>query len=75
MRWRNKKSNKSQYMIDKKEAKETITVAKNNAYEMLYQKLKIEERKKEVFKTEGAREKRTRDLANERYIKDATNKS
>jgi len=47
-----------------------MAVAKNNAYERLYQKLNSKGGEKEVFRLARARERRTRDLSTVRCIKD-----
>ena len=60
--------NKVQYKTAKMEAKKVVAIAKNQAYESLYQKLNSKEGENEVFKLARAREKRTRD--NVRCIKD-----
>ena len=52
----------------KKEAKKAITVAKNNAYERLYQRLESKE-EKEAFELARAREITTRDLGSVRCTK------
>jgi len=59
-----------QYRIAKKEAKKAVVVAKDNAYEKLYQRLNSKEGESEVFKLARARERRTRDLSSVRCIKD-----
>ena len=59
-----------QYKTAKKEAKRAMTVAKNNAYERLYQKLNAKGGENKVFKLAIARERRTRDLSSVRCIKD-----
>jgi len=53
----------------KKLVKKAATIAKNIAYERLYQKLKIKEGEKNVFKLARASEKKIRDLGNIRCIK------
>ena len=63
-------SHKVQYKIAKREAKKAVAVAKNNAYERLYQKLNVKGGENEVFKLARARERRTRDLGSVRCIKD-----
>jgi len=45
------------YRDAKNVAKKAVAVAKNNAYERLYQKLESKEGEKEVFKLARAREK------------------
>ena len=57
------------YMAAKKLANKAVTIAKNNAYDRLYQKLETKEGEKDVFKLARAREKKSRDLGNVRYIK------
>jgi len=62
------------YKALKKVAKRAIAIAKNIAYDRLYQKLGTKEEEKEVFKLARARERRTRDLGGVRCIKDASGK-
>jgi len=62
--------NKVQYKTTKKEAKKAMAVAKNNAYERLYQRLNAKGGENKVFKLARARERRTRDLSSVRCIKD-----
>ena len=57
------------YRDAKKVAKKTVAVAKNNAYERLYQKLESKEGEKDVFKSTRAGEKKSRDLGCVRCIK------
>jgi len=57
------------YTVAKKLAKKAVAIAKNDAYEKLYQKLETKEGEKDVFKLAKAREKRTRDLGGIRCIK------
>ena len=57
-----------QYKNAKKEAKKIVEVAKNNAYERLYQKLNSKGGENEVFKLARARERRTRDLSSVRCM-------
>ena len=47
---------KGRYKSAKREAKRIVTIAKNIAYEMLYQILKSKEGEKEVFRLARARE-------------------
>ena len=58
----------------KKVPKKVVAVAKNNAYERLYQRLETEEDKKEVFKLARARERRTRDMSKVRCFKNGKGK-
>jgi len=62
--------NKVQYKTAKKEAKKAVAVAKNNAYERLYQRLNAKGEENEVFKLARARERRTRDFSSVSCIKD-----
>ena len=57
------------YKVEKKLAKKAVAIAKNNAYERLYQKLETKEGEKDVFKLVRARERKTRDLECVRCIK------
>jgi len=52
-----KEVNRVQYKIAKKEAKKAMAVAKNNAYERLYQRLNSKEGENEVFKLARGRER------------------
>jgi len=51
-----------------------VAVAKNNAYERLYQRLISKKGEKEVFKLTRARDRHTRDLSSVRCIKDEDGK-
>ena len=62
--------NKVQYKAAKKEAKKAVAVAKNVAYERLYQKLDAKGGENEVFGLARARERQTRDISTIRCIKD-----
>jgi len=64
-----KREREATYNAAKKLAKKAVAIAKNNAYERLYQKLETKEREKDVFKFARAREKKTRDLGCVRCIK------
>ena len=66
--------NKVRYKVAKEVAKKVVIVAKSMAYDMLYQKLEIEEKDKEVFKLMRAKKIRTRDLCDVRFIKDEDRK-
>jgi len=65
-----KEANKVQHRMAKKEVKKAVVVAKNNAFERLYQRLDSKEGEKEAFKLARARERRTRNLSSVRCIKD-----
>jgi len=62
--------NKVLYKNAKREAKKAVAVAKNSAYERLYQRLNAKGGENEVFKLARARERRSRDLSGVRFIKD-----
>ena len=64
-----KEVREAMYKAAKKLAKKAITIAKNNGYERLYQKLEAKKGKKDVFKLARAREKKSRDLRNVKCIK------
>ena len=57
------------YKVAKKLVKKAAAIAKNDAYERLYQKLETKEGGKGVFKLAKARENKTRDLGCIRCIK------
>ena len=63
-------SNRVQYKTARKEAKKAVAVAKNDAYERLYQKLDSKGGENEVFRLARARERQTRDINTVRCIKD-----
>jgi len=50
------------YKAAKKLAKKAVAIAKNNAYERLYQKLDTKERENDVFELARVREKKRRNL-------------
>ena len=51
-----------------------MAVAKNNAYQRLYQRLNSKKGENEVFKLARVRERRTRDLSSVRCIEDEDGK-
>ena len=57
------------YKVAKKLTKKAVSVAKNNAYERLYQKLETKEGEKDEFKLTRARKKTSKDLGCVRFIK------
>jgi len=69
-----KEISRVRYKAAKKLAKKAVAVAKSIAYDRLYQKLEMKKGEKEVFKLAKARERRTRDLSDIRYIKDENGK-
>jgi len=66
--------NRIRYKIGGKIDKKVIIVAKNNAYDMLYQKLETKEGEKDIFKLARVRERKPKDLGNIRCIKDNNHK-
>ena len=60
---------KIKYRDAKKVAKKAVTLAKNNAFERLYEKLETKEGEKAIFKLARARKKKTRDLGSVRCVK------
>jgi len=65
-----KEVNKGQYRIVKREAKKPMALAKNNAYERLYQRLDSRDSERDIFKLARATERQIRDLSSIRCIKD-----
>jgi len=57
------------HKVAKKLAKKVVAIAKNNAYERLYQRLETKKGEKDVFRLARAREKKARDLVCMRCIK------
>nr|XP_043619693.1 uncharacterized protein LOC122591493 [Erigeron canadensis] len=66
---------RQRYYEAKKEAKRTVAIAKERAYEELYRKLDSKEGENEIFRIAKAREKRRRDLGDVIYIKDENGRS
>ena len=54
----------------KREAKKPMALAKNNAYERLYQRLDSRDSERDIFKLARATERQIRDLSSIRCIKD-----
>ena len=69
-----KSVNRIRYKIGEKIDKKDIIVAKNNAYDMLHQKLETKEGEKDIFKLARVRQRKTKDLGNIRCIKDNNRK-
>jgi len=59
----------AKHKVTKKLAKKAVTIATNNTFQGLYQKLETMEGEKNVFKLARVRERKTRDLRNVRCIK------
>ena len=69
-----KEVNVVRYKIAKKEAKKSVRIPKNNAYDRLYQRLESKEEDKEVLKLARDMDKETRYLGSGRWIKDEDEK-
>ncbi|XP_071688128.1 uncharacterized protein [Rutidosis leptorrhynchoides] len=63
------------YKEAKREAKKAVAIAKDKAYEDLYRKLDSKEGANNVYRIAKARERRSRDLVNVKYIKDEAGQS
>ena len=55
-------ANKEKYKIANEEVNKAVPLAKNKAYENLYQRLETMDGEKDAFKLARARERKTRDL-------------
>ena len=62
---------REQYKVKKKEAKKGEAIAKENAYEDLYQKLDSREGTDMIYKLAKTRNRRTKDITDNIYISDA----
>nr|XP_043625403.1 uncharacterized protein LOC122596819 [Erigeron canadensis] len=63
------------YHEAKKEAKKSVAIAKERAYEDLYKKLDSKEGENDIYRIAKARERRRRDLGDVIYIKDGSGRS
>ncbi|XP_071695010.1 uncharacterized protein [Rutidosis leptorrhynchoides] len=63
------------YKEAKREAKKAVVIAKDKAYEDLYRKLDSKKGANDVYRIAKARERRSRDLGNIKYIKDVAGQS
>ncbi|XP_071688551.1 uncharacterized protein [Rutidosis leptorrhynchoides] len=63
------------YKEAKREAKKDVAISKGKAYEYLYRKLHSKEGANDIYRIAKARERRSRDLDNIKYIKDVAGKS
>ena len=59
-----------QYKVKKRESKKALSIAKENAYEDLYQKLDSREETDMIYKLAKTRNRRTKDLSVSIYIND-----
>ena len=60
-----------QYKVKKKESKKAVVIAKENAYEDLYQKLDSREGTDMIYKLAKTRNRRTKGISDNIYISDA----
>ena len=60
-----------QYKVKKRESKKAVAIAKENAYEDLYQKLDSREGTEMIYKLAKTRTRRTKDISDSIYINDA----
>ncbi|XP_071705069.1 uncharacterized protein [Rutidosis leptorrhynchoides] len=63
------------YKEAKREAKKAVATAKDKAYEDLYRKLDSKEGANDIYRIAKARERRSRDLGNIKFIKDVAGQS
>ena len=63
------------YKVAKREAKKAVAQAKDKAYEVLYKNLDSKEGVNDIFRISKAREMRSRDFGNIRFIKDIDGRS
>ncbi|PWA76137.1 cleavage/polyadenylation specificity factor, 25kDa subunit [Artemisia annua] len=63
------------YKAAKREAKKAVAQAKDKAYEALYKNLNSKEGVNDIFRIAKARERRSRDFGNIRFIKDEDGRS
>ncbi|XP_071704359.1 uncharacterized protein [Rutidosis leptorrhynchoides] len=63
------------YKEAKREAKKAVAIAKDKAYEDLYRKLDSKEGANNIYRIAKARERRSMDLVNVKYIKDEAGQS
>jgi hypothetical protein len=60
------------YKVAKKTAKWTVSEARGQMYDGLYQRLGTKEGKKDIYRMAKSRERKTRDIIQVKCIKDAT---
>ncbi|XP_071708791.1 uncharacterized protein [Rutidosis leptorrhynchoides] len=63
------------YKEAKREAKKAVAIAKGKSYEDLYRKLNSKEGANDIYRIAKARERRSRDLVNVKFIKDEAGQS
>jgi hypothetical protein len=64
--------NVERYKVAKKTAKRVVTEARGQIYDGLYQRLGTKEGEKDIYRMAKSRERKTRDIIQVKYIKDAT---
>jgi hypothetical protein len=64
--------NVKRYKVAKKTAKRTVSEARGQIYDGLYQRLGAKEGEKDIFRLAKSRERKTRDIIQVKCIKDAT---
>jgi hypothetical protein len=64
--------NIERYKVAKKTAKRTVSEARGQIYDGLYQRLSTKEGEKNIYRMTKSRERKTRDIIQVKCIKDAT---
>jgi hypothetical protein len=64
--------NVERYKVAKKTAKRVVSEARGQMYDGLYQRLGTKEGEKDIYRMVKSRERKTRDIIQVKYIKDAT---
>jgi hypothetical protein len=64
--------NVERYKVAKKTAKRTVSEARSQMYDGLYQRLGTKEGEKDIYRMAKSRERKTRDIIQVKFIKDAT---
>jgi hypothetical protein len=64
--------NVERYKVAKKTTKRMVSVASSQMYDGLYQRLGMKEGEKDIYRMAKSRERKTRDIIQVKYIKDAT---
>jgi hypothetical protein len=64
--------NIERYKVVKKTTKRAVSEARGQIYDELYQRLGTKEGEKDIYRMAKSRERKTRDIIQVKYIKDAT---
>jgi hypothetical protein len=64
--------NVERYKVTKKTAKQAVSESRGKMYDGLYQRLGTKEGGKDIYRMAKSRERKTRDIIQVKYIKDAT---